>query len=83
MKHSIFLSLFAFFIFITFMLVQEVSGQDSISATEIRFLIDEEASLRQQLESRIQRLRQRASVLNSTIRKYKVKQKLAYIFVRC
>lgn len=55
------------------MMVLDVIGQDSISATEIRFLIDEEASLRQELESRIQRLRQRARDLNSSIRKYRIK----------
>lgn len=41
-------------------------------ATEIRFLLDEQAGLRQKLESRMQDLKQRAASLNNAISKLSV-----------
>lgn len=44
----------------------EVVTVETLTSAEIRFLLDEEASLRQRLESRVQGLRQRARTLRDS-----------------
>ena len=47
-----------------------VIGADAaVSTTDIKFLLDEQATLRHKLDTRIQTLRQRTANLNSTISK--------------
>lgn len=56
-----------FYILLTVIARSYAGAAVTVSGTEIRFLLDEETTLRQKLESRVQALKQRAAHMNSTI----------------